>query len=188
MEANHCPGAVMFIIKLTSGTTVLHTGDFRVSPDMESYPEFWQLDFRVDTLYLDTTYCRPEYDFPSQSDVIEKTVELVNTFLAARPWTVVMVGGYDIGKERVFKALAASLDCQVWGDKKRVATWRCLEDEEILSRLVEVRVRAQVQVISNSLVTWAKLGREFDAVKLAGGLSHVLGVKPTGWSHSRGER
>ena len=186
VDANHCPGSVMFLIQLTSGQTFLHTGDFRASSDMESLPELWS--FSLDRLYLDTTYCRPEYDFPSQSDVIEKTVELVNTFLAARPWTVVMVGGYDIGKERVFKALAASLDCQVWGDRKRVATWRCLEDEEILSRLVEVRARAQVQVISNSLVTWAKLGREFDAVKVAGGWSHVLGVKPTGWSHSRGER
>ena len=74
VEANHCPGAVMFIIKLTSGATVLHTGDFRASPDMESYPEFWQLDFRVDTLYLDTSYCRPEYDFPNQDDVIQRTV------------------------------------------------------------------------------------------------------------------
>ncbi len=48
---------------------------------MESYPEFWQLDFRVDRLYLDTIYCRPEYDFPSQADVIQRTVELVQEFI-----------------------------------------------------------------------------------------------------------
>ena len=114
----------MFLIQITSGQTYLHTGDFRASPNLESLPEFWQSSFSLDRLYLDTTYCRPEYDFPSQSDVIEKTVELVNTFLAGRPRTVVMVGGYDVGKERIFKALAASLDCKVWGDRKRVSTWR----------------------------------------------------------------
>ena len=192
VDANHCPGSVMFLIQLTSGQTFLHTGDFRASADMESLPEFWQSSFSVDRLYLDTTYCRPEYDFPSQSDVIEKTVELVHSFLAKRPRTVVMVGGYDIGKERVFKALASSLDCKVWGDKKRVNTWRCLEDEEILCRLVEDRARAQVQVITNNLLTWARLGQMLDRARTeAGGdweWDHVLGVKPTGWSHPRGER
>ena len=188
VDANHCPGSVMFLIQLTSGQTFLHTGDFRASSDMESLPEFWQSSFSVDRLYLDTTYCRPEYDFPSQSDVIEKTVELVHSFLAKRPRTVVMVGGYDIGKERVFKALASSLNCKVWGDKKRVNTWRCLEDEEILSRLVEDRARAQVQVLTNSLISWARLGQELDRVRGRGGWSHVLGVRATGWSHFRGEQ
>ena len=70
----------------------------------------------------------------------------------------------------------------------RVSTWGCLEDEEILSRLVEDRAGAQVQVITNRLVTWAKLGLQFDDVKVAGDWNHVLGVKPTGWCHSRGER
>ena len=88
----------------------------------------------------------------------------------------------------IFKALAASLDCKVWGDTKRVSTWRCLEDGEILSRLVEDRARAQVQVINNSLVTWARLGQELDRVRTRGGWSHVLGLKPTGWNHSRGEQ
>jgi DNA cross-link repair 1A protein len=50
---------------------------------------FWNT--RIDKLYLDTTYCRPEYDFPSQSDVITRTVEMVGEFVANRPDTVVMV-------------------------------------------------------------------------------------------------
>ena len=31
------------------------------------------LSRQIDTVYLDTTYCRPEYDFPAQDLVIEHT-------------------------------------------------------------------------------------------------------------------
>ena len=187
LDANHCPGSLMFLIK-HSRHTYLHTADFRAHPDLESLPEFWRPEFKLDRLYLDTTYCRPEYDFPALQDVIDKTVELISNFLADKPNTIIVVGGYDVGKERVFKAICSSLNCKVWGDRKRVSTWRCLEDEEILCRLVEDRARAQVQVITNSLLTWARLGQELDGVRTRGRWSHILGVKPTGWNHFRGEQ
>jgi len=183
VDANHCPGSVMFVIRLTSGVTLLHVGDCRACHSMEEEPVFWNT--KIDKLYLDTTYCKPEYDFPSQSDVISRTVELVGEFVASRPDTVVMVGAYTVGKERIFKAIASGLEAKVWGDTKRVRTWRCLEDSEILGRLVGDRKRAQVQVIMNQLIGWPKLGMELD--KVGGKWNHVLGVKPTGWTHSRGE-
>jgi len=184
VDANHCPGSVMFVIRMSSGVTLLHVGDCRAGHGMEEEPVFWNL--KIDKLYLDTTYCRPEYDFPSQSDVITRTVEMVVEFVNKNPGTVVMVGAYTVGKERIFKAIASGLEAKVWGDSKRVRTWRCLEDSEILGRLVGDRKRAQVHVLMNQLVTWPKLGQELDKVG-TGSWSHVLGVKPTGWSHSRGQ-
>ena len=185
LDANHCPGSLMFLIR-HSGQTFLHTGDFRASPDMESLPVFWQADFSLSRLYLDTTYCRPEYDFPALEDVIDKTLQLVKSFLSEKPNTVILIGAYDVGKEKLLKAVVERLGCKVWGDEKRISTWRCLEEGELLGRLVGDRARAQVQVITNSRVTWAKLGLELEKLK-RGGWRHVLGVKPTGWSHARGE-
>ena len=183
VDANHCPGSVMFVIRLSSGVTLLHVGDCRACHRMEEEPVFWNT--RIDKIYLDTTYCKPEYDFPSQEDVIMRTVDMVVEFVTEKPDTLVMVGAYTVGKERIFKAIAAGLEAKVWGDRKRRRTWTCLEDKEILDRVVDDRKKAQVQVLMNQLVCWPKLGSEMD--KVGGRWSHVLGVKPTGWAHSRGQ-
>jgi len=184
IDANHCPGSIMFVMRLTSGVTILHVGDFRASQEMEEGPIFWDR-IKIDKLYLDTTYCKPEYDFPAQADVINRSVELVGEFISSNPNTVVMVGAYTVGKERIFKAIAEDLKSKVWGDKRRVKTWRCLNDPAILNRVENDRNRAQVQVVMNNLISWPKLLAELD--KLGGKWNHVLGVKPTGWAHSKGE-
>ena len=46
----------MFVIRLTSGVTLLHVGDCRACHSMEEEPVF--SNTRIDKLYLDTTYCR----------------------------------------------------------------------------------------------------------------------------------
>lgn len=106
LDANHCPGSVMFLFKLPfaapsagapSTKVVLHCGDFRADPRMEEYPALWNLS--VDKVFLDTTYCRPDYDFPPQANVIETTVELIRTHLKTRPGTIVLTGSYTIGKK-----------------------------------------------------------------------------------------
>ena len=178
----------MFVIQLTSGQTILHTGDFRAIPQMETKQEVGQFP-TIDQLYLDTTYCKPIYDFPPQGEVVERTLQIVLEFIRKRPDTIVMVGAYDIGKEKIFKKLIGpdGLNCEVWGDKHRNKIWRTLQDGEITRKSVEIRINAQVNVISNSKLNFAKLGMEFDQIRRGSQWKHVLGVKPTGWTHSRGE-
>ncbi|KAI5631058.1 DNA cross-link repair 1A protein isoform X1 [Phthorimaea operculella] len=83
--------------------TLLHTGDFRASPQMESCPVFWNKD--IHTIYLDSTYCNPRYDFPTQEQCLEMALYLLRQKKlalekAGRKFSSVLIvcGTYTIGE------------------------------------------------------------------------------------------
>ncbi|KAF1807583.1 DNA repair metallo-beta-lactamase-domain-containing protein [Mucor lusitanicus] len=75
MDANHCPGAVLFLVTTKDNLRYLHTGDFRACPKMCLHPMLKEQP--LDIVYLDTTYLDPKYSFPSQDSCIQTACELV---------------------------------------------------------------------------------------------------------------
>jgi len=186
INANHCPGAVMFLLELPDGRTVLHCGDFRADASMESHPALWNC--KVDTVYLDTTYCSPEYDFPSQSDVVEATVEAVRKLMLDFPKTLVAVGSYTIGKERMFTALAEALDGKIWAATPKAKILKVLNDNVINARLTNTPAEACVHVLDMKAVKNRREMEQYLELVGSGGtkFNHVLTVTPTGWTHKKG--
>lgn len=101
-DANHCPGAVMFLIECDAGR-MFYTGDFRLNASMRaaiaSLPE-------IDLLIVDNTYDDPRYRFPSQEEAIAEVVAIAERHHEERQ---VALAIYSIGKTRILEALHARL-------------------------------------------------------------------------------
>ncbi|XP_035674316.1 DNA cross-link repair 1A protein-like [Branchiostoma floridae] len=180
LEANHCPGAVMFLFQLPDGKNLLHTGDFRADTSMECYPAL--TGCKVHTLYLDTTYCNPAYSFPAQMEVIDFAVGVAVEAVQHNPKTLIVCGSYTIGKERVFFAIAEALGCKVCATRDKKNTLDCLDSDQV-KRLVTLNGReTRLHVLPmkdlkfNSLKSYLEGYRpQYDS---------VLAFEPTGWTHN----
>eukprot|EP00158_Paraphelidium_tribonemae_P004254 Partr_v1_DN26664_c1_g1_i2_m69181 putative DNA crosslink repair len=208
IDANHCPGSVLFLftVKMSNGRPpliILHTGDFRASKmhlsELAHVPS-------IDILYLDTTYCKPQYRFPAQESM---TASVANLCIRVRnfdlspvnrleTWAktnsptkqpprksarvLYLVGTYLIGKERVFMEIARQLQCKVYADKRKKKILSCQVNEFVDSCLTEDPRQAEVHVIRmidlkpEVLVDYLKQYEDT--------FDHVLAFRPTGWSFS----
>jgi len=126
IDANHCPGSVLLLFRLSDGRAVLHTGDFRYEPRIGAEVLSALGGRRLDLLYLDNTYCDPRHDFPPQAAVLEAVQRECRLLLDSRR-TLVLFGAYTIGKERVFLLVARSLGLRLHVSAARLATLSCLD-------------------------------------------------------------
>ncbi|XP_032429444.1 DNA cross-link repair 1A protein [Xiphophorus hellerii] len=180
LDANHCPGAAMLLFFLPDGQTVLHTGDFRADPSMETYPEL--LSCRVQTLYLDTTYCSPEYTFPRQQEVISFAASRAFELVTLHPRTLVVCGSYSVGKEKVFLALAEVLGSKVCLSRDKYNTMCCLESRQIKERITTDWKAAQVHVLPMMQLSFKKL--QDHLARFSAQYDRLVAFKPTGWTFS----
>ncbi|XP_077698950.1 5' exonuclease Apollo isoform X2 [Canis aureus] len=106
MDANHCPGSVMFLFEGYFGT-ILYTGDFRYTPSMLKEPAL-KLGKQIHTLYLDNTNCNPARVLPSRQEAARQIVELIRK----HPQHNIKIGLYSLGKESLLEQLA--LEFRTW--------------------------------------------------------------------------
>ncbi|KAH8265563.1 hypothetical protein KR038_010666 [Drosophila bunnanda] len=180
IEANHCPGALMFFFKLSSGECILHTGDFRANADMESLPIFWN-HINIDLLYLDTTYMDKNYDFCHQTDSVDRTVELVRGFMERNPGKRILIvcGAYVIGKEKIWLALAEEFCLNVWTEPHRRGAVSCLHWPELQFILTDDPRAANLHVIGLGKISYPSLVEYFKPFEDQ--YDMLLGIRPSGW-------
>ncbi|XP_053840285.1 DNA cross-link repair 1A protein [Vidua macroura] len=180
LDANHCPGAAMILFYLPSGAVILHTGDFRADPSMERYPAL--MGQQVHTLYLDTTYCSPEYTFPAQQEVIQFAVNIAFETVTLNPRTLVVCGTYSIGKEKVFLAIAEVLGSKASMSRDKYKTLQCLESAAVNSLISVDWKGTLLHVLPMMQINFKGLQDHLN--KFSENFDQVLAFKPTGWTYS----
>ena len=102
-DANHCPGAVMFLFQGYFGT-ILYTGDFRYTPEMFINSPLGNIF--VDVLYLDNTYCDPLCEFGSRDETKKKIFEIIRSY----PEHDILFGMQALGKPDLLIAVAMNFE------------------------------------------------------------------------------
>ncbi|CAL8471261.1 g10803 [Coccomyxa elongata] len=188
IDANHCPGAVLFLFKTPAPLgsefpeqVILHTGDMRWHPRMGRHAALAKQ--RIDMLFLDTTYASPKHVFPCQEDAIADIVKVMRKERKAHLQTLFIVGSYRIGKERAYLGAAKALGWKVYvnADKLRVLRLLGLPEAD-MALLTKDAAAAQIHVsFMGKLLTPDALTERIRGTKW----THVVAFRPTGWSFQK---
>ncbi|KAK4528796.1 hypothetical protein GAYE_SCF64G6742 [Galdieria yellowstonensis] len=183
IDANHCPGSVMFLFFVWhTNELILHTGDFRYSVELHSCIPHLFGRTSLDYLFLDTTYCDPRYDFPSQQEAVEAVVEAVKAE-SFYPRVLFLFGTYQIGKEKVFLQVAESLNEKVYVDKRKYRILSHLSlPEHIQGLLTTEACASRLHVVDMRSVSFS--GMKEISQKYATRYDTFVGFRPTGWSYT----
>uniref|UniRef100_A0A8C4WV19 5' exonuclease Apollo n=1 Tax=Eptatretus burgeri TaxID=7764 RepID=A0A8C4WV19_EPTBU len=120
IDANHCPGSVMFLFEGYFGT-ILYTGDFRFSSAMLEEPPLNNKK-AIDVLYLDNTYCLPDHDIPSR----EEATGTIKDIISRNPEHDITLKLNLLGKESLLEELALEFNSWVIVSPQRLQMARVL--------------------------------------------------------------
>jgi DNA cross-link repair 1C protein len=133
IDANHCPGAVMFLIE-GEGKAILYTGDIRsedwwvnsIVQNPVLLPYTCGLK-HVDCVYLDTTFAthhEPHRDFPSKADGLQELLDKIQKY---PPDTVFYFRAWTLGYENVWLALSSFLQSRIHVSEYQLRLFRAEE-------------------------------------------------------------
>lgn len=112
----HCYGACMFLFEGPFGT-VLHTGDFRATDDVLATVR--PLAGRVDMLFLDCTYCHPDFEFPSLREATRSMLAFIEKARKADQDVDIFIGTDTFGKEELFIAISKQIGERIFLEPER---------------------------------------------------------------------
>ncbi|KAJ7178715.1 beta-lactamase-like protein [Mycena crocata] len=145
-DANHCPGAVMFLIQGQHGA-VLHTGDFRAEPwflDSITHNPFLQpylasadscdplsntpdhtLSNTLEAIFLDTASVMSSATVPTKAHATSGLVELMKLLPAT---TYFFINAWTWGYEDVLKAISRSFRSRIHLDRYKYNIYSNVSD------------------------------------------------------------
>ncbi|KAL2841396.1 beta-lactamase-like protein [Aspergillus pseudoustus] len=130
LDANHCTGAVMFLIE-GDGKAILYTGDIR--------SESWWIDSlirhpvlipytlgnkRLDKIYLDTTFANTSHAFHTFPTKAEGLTELLRKLEPYPEDTIFYFRAWTFGYEEVWMALSTALRSKIHVDRYQLGLYR----------------------------------------------------------------
>jgi DNA cross-link repair 1A protein len=193
LDANHCPGAVMFLFDIRGKRSILHVGDFRWNREvmLRQHPirQIVSQQTHLDDLFLDTTYCDAKYTLPSQTDTVSAAIDLFQRYKTEKAIrTLHLFGAYTIGKERLFLSVAETFGLKVYVDSSRYRVMSALEwPKERMKIFTTNREETCIWVVPLGHINMKKLPDYFpiaNAKPFAPAYHQIVGYRPTGWSLS----
>ncbi|KAF0972931.1 hypothetical protein FDP41_008783 [Naegleria fowleri] len=170
IDANHCPGGIMFLLEGYFGT-VLFTGDFRYDPRILQAPCF--KDKKIDHLYLDDTFLDPVYDFPTRQEAGQEIIQIIKSLPED---TRILLAVDHLGKEELLIALAQTFKTLIVVPEERLELLECMSDVipiQLFTHNPEqgrILVKSKKEVSFNSIMFHRK------------SYPKVVGIIPSGWS------
>ena len=149
LDANHCPGATMFLFEGYFGR-ILYTGDFRYHSSMCSNLLIGH-GCTIDRLYLDNTYNNSSCDFPSEFDCRMKILEI----LASSPYQDIVIGMHQLGKEDLLVDIARFFEDEIQVLPERLSMINLLDCEPVFTTQERrIRVVPVPTITRNSVEQW----------------------------------
>uniref|UniRef100_A0A7N0TV00 DNA repair metallo-beta-lactamase domain-containing protein n=1 Tax=Kalanchoe fedtschenkoi TaxID=63787 RepID=A0A7N0TV00_KALFE len=119
-DANHCPGAVMFLFEGSFGS-ILHTGDCRLTPDcLSSLPDKYvgkkgrYPKSRLDFVFLDCTFGRCYFTMPSKKQAIRQVINCIWKHPEA---SVVYLTCDLLGHEEILATVSETFGSKIYVDE-----------------------------------------------------------------------
>ncbi|KAH7520845.1 uncharacterized protein LOC107425632 isoform X1 [Ziziphus jujuba] len=119
-DANHCPGAVMFLFEGNFGN-ILHTGDCRLTPEcLQNLPDKYlgrkgrKPRCQLDYVFLDCTFGRFSRKIPSKHSAIR---QVINCIWKHPDATVVYLSCDLLGQEQILADVSQAFGSKIYVDK-----------------------------------------------------------------------
>ncbi|KAI0667716.1 hypothetical protein C8Q78DRAFT_1052236 [Trametes maxima] len=149
LDANHCPGAVMFLIEGAKGA-VLHTGDLRAEPwfleslrhnpfiqkylhSSQTTPPRRRTLPKLDAIYLDTACLLNTYDVPTKADA---AIGLAQLMALCSDTTRFFINAWTWGYEDIYKAVAQTFGAKIHVDRYKHGIYSHITGDPFLKSII----------------------------------------------------